>query len=87
MRNQIMRSVLCAQKTQNSQNTALTFTHDQVKISGGRLVAASVCKIRGSCGHREGSRLTSWYIYVLYLTCVYGCYPGPKHCSLTLAHT
>jgi len=36
MRIQIMRPVLCAQKTQNSQSTVLMFTHDLVKINGER---------------------------------------------------
>jgi len=83
------RPVLYAQKTQNSQNTALMCTHDLVKINGDRMVVASVSKIRGSCGHQAGSRLTSWYIHVrvMYLSFMYGCYPGPNHCSLILAHT
>jgi hypothetical protein len=45
---QIMRPVLCAQKTQNSQNTVLMFTHDLVKINGDRQAVASLSKIRGS---------------------------------------
>jgi len=84
---QIMRPVLYAQKTQNSQNTALMCTHDLVKINGDQMVVASVSKIRGSRGHRAGSRLESWYIHVLYLSFAYGCYPGPKRSSLILAHT